>query len=130
MYLYNFCNYLNIKELGFDDLTIEYTEDFFSSMNYTLASRHNAARNISLFLQFAYDNGKSVKDTSVFILPDSYKKDSKLPTTYEEDEIKKLVSSVVKSYAGNYGRRLRDCCQKLERWKVEKATEKRKRFRS
>ena len=99
LYLYNFCNYLNIKGLGFDDLTIEYTEDFFSSMNYTLASRHNAARNISLFLQFAYDNGTSVKDTSVFILPDNYKKDSKLPTTYEEDEIKKLVASVERASA-------------------------------
>lgn len=99
LYLYNFCNYLNIKELGFDDLTIEHTENFFATMNYTLASRHNAARNISLFLQFAYDNGKSVKDTSVFILPDNYKKDSKLPTTYEEAEIKELISSVERASA-------------------------------
>lgn len=94
LYLYNFCNYLNVKGLGFDDLSIEETEAFFSSMNYTLASRHNAARNIKLFLQFAYDNGRSMKDNSVFILSDNYKKDCKLPTTYEEDEIKKLISSV------------------------------------
>lgn len=99
LYLYNFCNYLNIKKLGFDDLTIRHTEDFFASMNYTLASRHNAARNISLFLQFAYDHGKSVKDTSVFILPDNYKKDRKLPTTYEEEEIKELISSVERASA-------------------------------
>lgn len=99
LYLYNFCNYLNIKGLGFDDLTTKHTEDFFSSMNYTLASRHNAARNLSLFLKYAYDKGKSVKDTSVFILPDGYRKDSKLPTTYEEDEIKALVSSVERASA-------------------------------
>ena len=68
-------------------------------MNYTLASRHNAARNISLFLQFAYAHGKSVKDTSVFILPDNYKKDRKLPTTYEEEEIKELISSVERASA-------------------------------
>jgi site-specific recombinase XerD len=99
LYLFNFCNYLYVNDLGFDDITTEHTENFFSSMNYTLASRHNAARNISLFLRFAYDNGKSLKDTSVFILPDNYKKDSKLPTTYEEDEIKKLVSSVERASA-------------------------------
>jgi len=99
LYLYNFCNYLNVNGVGFDDLTIEHTEDFFSAMNYTLASRHNAARNISLFLQFAYDNGKSAKDASVFILPDNYKKNSKLPTTYEEDEIRNLVYSVERASA-------------------------------
>ncbi|MCD7982019.1 MAG: tyrosine-type recombinase/integrase [Clostridiales bacterium] len=99
LYLCSFCNYLNVKGLGFDDLSIEETESFFASMNYTLASRHNAARNIKLFLQFAYDNGKSIKDTSVFILPDNYKKDCKLPTTYEEDEIKELISSVERASA-------------------------------
>ena len=51
LYLYNFCNYLNAKGLGFDNLSIEETEGFFSSMNYTLASRHNAASTIKLFLQ-------------------------------------------------------------------------------
>lgn len=99
LYLYNFCSYLNAKALGLDDLSIEETETFFSSMNYTLASRHNAARNIKLFLQFAYDKGKSMKDASVFILPDNYKKDCKLPTTYEEEEIKELVSSVERASA-------------------------------
>ena len=99
LYLYNFCNYLNLKGIVFDALTIQYTEDFFASMNYTLSSRHNAARNISLFLQFVFDRGMSVKDTSVYILPDNYKKDRKLPTTYEEDEIKKLISSVERASA-------------------------------
>ena len=99
LYLYNFCNYLNIKGLTFDDLSTDCTEDFFSSMDYTLASRHNAARTLSLFLKFAYDNKKSSKDTSVYILPDNYRKDSKLPTTYEESEIKELVSSVERASA-------------------------------
>lgn len=99
LYLYNFCNYLNVNGLDFDDLSVDIAEAFFTSMSYTLASRHNAARNIKIFLQFVYDNGKSMKDTSVFILPDNYKKDCKLPTTYEEEEIKKLVSSVERASA-------------------------------
>ena len=35
LYLYNFCYYLNAKGLGYDDLSIEETEGFFTSMNYT-----------------------------------------------------------------------------------------------
>lgn len=97
--LHNFCKYLNINLLDFDDLSIEKTEIYFTSMDYTPASRHNAAKNIRPFLQFAYGMGKSFKDNSVFVLPDSYKKDCKIPTTYEEDEIKKLVSSVERASA-------------------------------
>lgn len=99
LYLYNFCNYLNINRLSFDDLSIEVTENFFSSMNYTLASRHNAARNLKLFLQFSYDIGKSLKNNSIFVLSDNYKKDCKLPTTYEEDEIREMIASVERASA-------------------------------
>lgn len=99
LYLYNFCNYLNINGVNFDDLSIEMTENFFSSMNFTLASRHNAARNLKLFLQFSYDIGKSLKDNSVFVLPDNYKKDCKLPTTYEENEIREMIASVERASA-------------------------------
>jgi len=99
LYLYNFCKYLQAKGVGFDELSIDTTEDFFKSMDYTLASRHNAARNIRLFLRFAYDIGRSLKDASVFILPDNYKKNCKLPTTYEEDEIRELVQSVERASA-------------------------------
>lgn len=94
VYLYNFCRFMNGKGMKYEDLSIEKTECFFSSMNYSLASRHNAARTIKLFLQFVYDEGTSSKDCSVFILPDNYKKDCKLPTTYEEDEIRELIASV------------------------------------
>lgn len=99
LYLYNFCSYLNVNGLEFDDLSVEHMETFFVSMNYTLASRHNAARNIKLFLRFAYDNGKAKKDNSILIMPDNYKKNCKLPTTYEENEIKELLSSVERASA-------------------------------
>lgn len=72
LYLYNFCRYMNVNRMKYEDLSFEKTEVFFSSMNYSLASRHNAARNIKLFLQFVYDEGNALKDYSVFILPDNY----------------------------------------------------------
>lgn len=99
LYLYHFCRYLNSRSLCMDDLSVEKTEDFFQSMNYTLASRHNAARTIRLFLVYAYDDGCSRKDCSVFVLSDNYKKNCKIPTTYEEDEIKELLQSVERASA-------------------------------
>lgn len=40
-----------------------------------------------------------MKDDSVFILPDNHKKDCKLPTTCEEEEIKELVFSIERASA-------------------------------
>lgn len=99
LYLYHFCRYMKVNGLSYEDLSIEAVETFFSSMNYTLASRHNAARSIRLFLAYAYDDGKACKDCSVYILPDNYRKDRKLPTTYEEDEIRRLLGCVERASA-------------------------------
>lgn len=98
-YLYHFCSYMDINRLNYEDLSIEVTEKFFSAMGCTLASRHIAARNIRLFLRYAYDNGASMKDCSVFVLPDNYKKNCKLPTTYEEDEIRDMIAAVERASA-------------------------------
>ena len=99
LYLYNFCNYITAKCLEIDDISAKYIQEFFNSMNYTLASRHNASRTISIFLKYVYEQGKSKKDLSNFILPDNYKKNNKLPTTYEEYEIRNLISSVERASA-------------------------------
>lgn len=99
LYLHSFSSYMDVNRLKCGDLSVEVTESFFSAMNYTPASRHNAACNIRLFLRYAYDNGKSVKDCSVFVLPDSYKKDCRLPTTYDEDEIRDMIAAVERASA-------------------------------
>ena len=99
LYLYNFCRYLNACGAGFKDISVDFIENFFSSMNYSLSSRHNAALDIRLFLRYIYENGLTETDTSVFILTDHYKQERKLPTTYEEDEIKQLIASVERGSA-------------------------------
>ncbi len=99
LYLRDFSNYLTNEEIIFDALSVDVTESFFKYMHYSLASRHNASVNIRIFLRYAYDNGYSNKDASVYILPDSYRKNCKLPTTYEEDEIRALIQSVERASA-------------------------------
>lgn len=99
LYLYDFCRYLNSINLEIDNINTENTESFFAFMKYSLSSRHNAANNLRKFLRYIYDEGHSCKDTSVYVLPDNYKKACKLPTTYEEDEIKDLIASVERASA-------------------------------
>lgn len=99
LYLYNFCKFLNCCGKGFDDVSIDLLEQFYISMNYSLPSRHNAASDIRLFLRYSYDQALTEKDMSVFVLSDHYKQERKLPTTYEEDEIKKLIASVERASA-------------------------------
>lgn len=99
LYLHQFYRYLDINRLHVDVLSIDSVEAFFTAMGYSLSSRHNAARTISLFLQFIYDKGETLRDNSIYILPDNYRKECKLPTTYEEDEIRKLIDAVDRASA-------------------------------
>lgn len=99
LYLYTFYQYLSACGAGFNDISIEFMENFYCSMNYNLPSRHNAASDIRLFLRYVYENGLSEKDCSVFILADHYKSECKIPTTYEEEEIKQLIATVERGSA-------------------------------
>lgn len=99
MYLYEFSQYLRIMQYPLNGLNTEVMEDFFKYKEYTLASRHNAGRSIRLFLRFAFDSGNTEKDLSVYVLQDNYKKNCRLPTTYEESEIQDLIASIERTSA-------------------------------
>lgn len=94
LYLYAFYAYLNGRSLTLDDLGIAVIEDFFTAMGYSLASRHNCGSALRLFLRYAFDTGLAKKDWSVYVLSDNYKHNCKLPTTYEESEISRMIAAV------------------------------------
>jgi integrase/recombinase XerD len=98
-YLYKFFCYLQKHSLTLDNLSIEVIEDFFSSMDYSLPSRHNCGSTLRIYFRYAYDNGITGKDNSVFVLKDNYNWHSKIPTTYGEDEISRIIASVERSSA-------------------------------
>lgn len=68
-------------------------------MGYSLASRHNCGSALRIFLRYAYDNGLTKKDCSIFVLADNYKKHCRIPTTYEQSEISSMIASVERSSA-------------------------------
>jgi site-specific recombinase XerD len=93
-YLHSFYTYLEGRSLTLDDLGIAIIEEFYTAMGYTLASRHNCGSALRIFLRYAFDNGMTNKDWSIYLLSDNYKHYCKLPTTYEEAEISSMIAAV------------------------------------
>ena len=91
IYLFAFSRYMDDTNEWFDSLSIERLEAFFKSMGYSLSSRPNCANVVRNFLRY--------RDCSVFVLKDNYRKNSKLPTTYEEEEIRSMLKSVERASA-------------------------------
>jgi len=94
LYLYTFYNYLDARALSLDNLDMSVVEDFFNAMGYTLPTRHNCSCTLRIFLRYAFDNGMTAKDLSIYVLSDNYRNYCKLPTTYEESEISRLIAAV------------------------------------
>jgi integrase/recombinase XerD len=99
LYLYEFFCYIEKNSLVLDNICIEVMEDFFDSMNYSLASRHNCSSTLRIYFRYAYDNSITAKDNSIFVLQDNYNRGQKIPTTYNEDEIGRIISSIERSSA-------------------------------
>lgn len=98
-YLYSFNNFIEEHKMTLNDLSVESIAAFYSCQNYSIASKHNCNSAIRLFLRYAYDIDITDKDCSIFILPDNYKKHSKIPTTYEEEEIRNMINAVERTSA-------------------------------
>ena len=99
VYLFDFSRYMDDTNEWFDSLSIERMETFFKSKGYSLSSRHNCANIVRNFLRYVFETGKYDRDCSVFVLKDNYRKNSKLPTTYEEEEIRSMVNAVERASA-------------------------------
>lgn len=99
IYLFDFSKYMDDANMWFDSLSIEEVEAFFKKREYSLSSRHNCANVVRGFLRYVFDTGKYGRDCSVYVLKDNYRKNSKLPTSYEEQEIRSMIDSVERASA-------------------------------
>ena len=98
--LYRFNKYLVEKGLDFSDLGIDELEEYFSSTcNGSLSLRHNNANHLRQLFHYLYDMGITEKDHAVFVLKDRYRSHCKLPTTYSEEEIARIIDAVDRSSA-------------------------------
>lgn len=94
LYLNHFSKFMLRHSFSYENISVKTIEDFFKEEKYSLACRHNCAGTLKRFLRFVYDSHIYSKDCSVFVMPDNYQKNCKLPTTYEPDEIRRMIDSV------------------------------------
>lgn len=99
IYLFDFSRYMDDVNKWFDHLSVEELETFFKTKAYSLSSRHNCATVLRSFLRYVFDTGDFDRDCSIYVLKDNYRKNSKLPTTYEEKEIRSMIDSVERASA-------------------------------
>lgn len=89
--LCKFNDFLIRNNCSLEAVTVDVMESFFLDVCKTVSSRHCHSNSIRQFFRFLYKNGYTDKDFSVYILPDNYDRYSKIPTTYTEDEIRKII---------------------------------------
>jgi site-specific recombinase XerD len=98
-YLLLFNEFLEIGNYSLQSLTAKTISDFYHNQNFTLPMLHNCNSTIKLFFKYAFDCGITPQDYSSYIMPDNYRKNCKIPTTYTTEEITKLLAAVPRSSA-------------------------------
>jgi len=98
-YLYLFNEFLESRGYSLEQLTTTTITDFYQNQNLTIPMLHNCNSTLKLFLRYAFDCGITQLDYSIYILPDNYRSNCKIPTTYTEGEIRAILAAVSRSSA-------------------------------
>ncbi|MFW6271312.1 MAG: tyrosine-type recombinase/integrase [Bacillota bacterium] len=96
IYLLRLLDYLKANNiLSLNMLENQHILQFINGLGiYSKSTIHNMFSTLKGFFKYLYQNGTISIDFSYVIPKSSYKKESKLPTTYTKDEVKKLLKSV------------------------------------
>lgn len=86
--------FLQSRKLRFENIDFQILQECYIDKNFSLASVHNANPVIRVFFEYLEFRNLVTKPISRCVIHSNYKNQAKLPTTYEEDEIKDLLSSV------------------------------------
>jgi len=98
-YLLLFNEYLENQGCSLNQLTAETVLGFCKTQELTLPMLHNCNSTLKLFLRYAFDSNLTPQDLSIHILPDGYRKNCKIPTTYTKAEIGRILAAVSRSSA-------------------------------
>lgn len=97
--IFRFDSYLNNNKKSVVDITVDLFEDFLSQY----CTKHNRRVYKSIFRElyrYLFDNGILDKDYSSLILKEpKVPQGSKLPTTYTEEEIRRMIHAIDRSSA-------------------------------
>jgi site-specific recombinase XerD len=96
--LFEFNEYLAKHEIAFGDVTTQILSDFIISQGYSVTKTKVFSCTIKQLFRYAYDTGVIATDLSFIVMPVS-KAPEKLPATYTEDEIRRMIASVERGSA-------------------------------
>ncbi len=97
---FRFDKYLSEQAMELGDVTVEALEAFFSSAYCTKASRHSYKPIIKELYRYLYDNRVLDKDYSTLVLKEpKVHHGTKVPSTYTENEIKRMIEAINRSSA-------------------------------
>ncbi len=97
---FRFDKYLSEQAMELGDVTVEALEAFFSSAYCTKASRHSYKPIIKELYRYLYDNRVLDKDYSILVLKEpKVHLGTKVPSTYTENEIKRMIEAINRSSA-------------------------------
>lgn len=97
--LRKFDRFLTLKKLNLSNIGIDDFEGYFRENCKTLYVRHHDASCLRQFFHYLYKILFTDKDLSIFILKDNLNRHSDIPTTYTEDEIRKIIDAPDRSSA-------------------------------
>lgn len=97
--IFRFDSYLNGKNKSIDNITVDLIEEFLSQ-HCTKHSRRNYKSAFRELYRYLFTNGILDKDYSSLILKEpKVAQGAKLPTTYTEEEIKRMINAIDRSSA-------------------------------
>ena len=96
--LCQFNRYLAEAGLGFDDFGVNEIEKYFAhTCRESLSLRHNNANHLRQLFHYLYEFGITEKNHALFVLKDQYRNQCKVPTTYSEEEISRIIAAIDRS---------------------------------
>ena len=99
LHLLRFLDFIENHSFRIDELGREEFEQFFAEKEKSISMRLDASKTLRHFLRFLFERGLTGSDRSIHVPSTCCRKNCKLPTTYTEEEIKALLSSVDRASA-------------------------------
>ena len=97
--LHRLLHYLETNAYDIIDINIDVIQDFLNNNCNTIGARHSYNNTLRQFLRYLYTIHYTENDFSVYVLPDNYNRHRTIPTTYTEDEIKRIIEAPDRSSA-------------------------------
>ena len=94
-----FNRYLEQRSMSVHEIKNDVIEDFLKECSSTAGVRHNRANSLRQFFRFLYHQHYTETDLSIYVLQDNHNRHSNIPTTYTEEEIRRIIDAPDRSSA-------------------------------